>query len=67
MQSRSQMIEGGTADVWPICLERQKSSGSLQEYSGPALVSGSSGSSGGQQLWSRPPHAASSAAQRPSY
>ena len=45
-------MEGGILAVRAIRVERQKSSGSLQEYSG----SGASGSSGGQQFWSRPPH-----------
>ena len=49
--------------VRAICVERQKSSGSLQEYAGPALVSGVLVSSGGQQSCSRPPHSDPSAAQ----
>ena len=66
-QSRSHRMLGGIALVCPIWRERQNSPGSLQVYSGPALVRGASGSAGGQQYPFKSPHAAaaSSAAKRP--
>ena len=49
-QMRSYSTLGGMEFVRAIWVERQKRSGLLQVYSGPALVRGASGSSGGQQL-----------------